>query len=504
MDSPARQAEIRAEKLMKDALESLDQALEARSYALATKHAETNQASQEEQTALRRSVDQLREQCEESSKSSTAEIAALTAANAELSTRVTSMEDGLTAMAKMVSDLTEQVSKHDVNRLREQVEAMESNVQTTLLQQNNIRMYMKHQAEGIRCLTVDSAQSRHPVVPNDDFNQPQDAGTKHPFPHALAAGIERSPQQITRRMPDVDHAAVDVDQLAGQRSPSSATFRGPSSDSDDGRHAFGDSRKSTSSSAKRTAYQRHSASFEEALSIPHKRSGSLQRKPAERNLRKASAECFAASAIPPLKPSALQNIFAAVDADKKDYAMSSDASSEIVVARSRPAPISLTSELSPASKEITQKIAEGQSALDSLKSVGATLSPNKQSLSWPQQPVVSLSPAAQARNGIAAQAPQHTGQRLEPMLGAADSTLPGLLDGSKPLIATARSPVQQSRVLPSTQSTQVLPAPPAGQRRSSRERKKKGLPDNFVDLSTYVNDKRLGLVPKREGHERLS
>merc|ERR1711964_348999 len=31
--------------------------------------------------------------------------------------------------------------------------------------------------------------------------QPQDSGTKsHPYPHALVAGIERYPQQITRRM----------------------------------------------------------------------------------------------------------------------------------------------------------------------------------------------------------------------------------------------------------------------------------------------------------------
>jgi large subunit ribosomal protein L27e len=31
--------------------------------------------------------------------------------------------------------------------------------------------------------------------------QPQDAGNKsHPYPHALVAGIERYPQQITRRM----------------------------------------------------------------------------------------------------------------------------------------------------------------------------------------------------------------------------------------------------------------------------------------------------------------
>ncbi|KAK3077561.1 60S ribosomal protein L27B, partial [Coniosporium uncinatum] len=31
--------------------------------------------------------------------------------------------------------------------------------------------------------------------------QPQDTGTKsHPFPHALVAGIERYPSQITRRM----------------------------------------------------------------------------------------------------------------------------------------------------------------------------------------------------------------------------------------------------------------------------------------------------------------
>merc|ERR1712210_338991 len=31
--------------------------------------------------------------------------------------------------------------------------------------------------------------------------QPQDSGTKsHPYPHALVAGIERCPQQITRRM----------------------------------------------------------------------------------------------------------------------------------------------------------------------------------------------------------------------------------------------------------------------------------------------------------------
>ena len=31
--------------------------------------------------------------------------------------------------------------------------------------------------------------------------QPQDGGNKsHPFPHALVAGIERYPSQITRRM----------------------------------------------------------------------------------------------------------------------------------------------------------------------------------------------------------------------------------------------------------------------------------------------------------------
>ncbi|KAH0251639.1 hypothetical protein KCU91_g19188, partial [Aureobasidium melanogenum] len=31
--------------------------------------------------------------------------------------------------------------------------------------------------------------------------QPVDQGTKsHPFPHALVAGIERYPQQVTRRM----------------------------------------------------------------------------------------------------------------------------------------------------------------------------------------------------------------------------------------------------------------------------------------------------------------
>ncbi|PBP25110.1 large subunit ribosomal protein L27e [Diplocarpon rosae] len=39
------------------------------------------------------------------------------------------------------------------------------------------------------------------ILPGVVLIQPQDSGTKsHPYPHALVAGIERYPSQITRRM----------------------------------------------------------------------------------------------------------------------------------------------------------------------------------------------------------------------------------------------------------------------------------------------------------------
>ncbi|KAF2214529.1 hypothetical protein CERZMDRAFT_95792 [Cercospora zeae-maydis SCOH1-5] len=501
--------------MVKDAYDSLHQALEAKCRALQMKHLEANQITQEEQKSLRRSLESLREQWEEAIKSSTTRATAiwtaaeesqqecarltecndtLSATNKELSARVTSMEDGLTAMAMAVADLSEQVSKHDVNGLREQLEAVESNVQKTLLQQNNILMDMKHQAEGAHCLTDDTTQLRNPgklsfVLPS-----------RRPTP-STNKKLPALPLESQQAEPDDDHAAMEIDQLAPHRSQSSVTFRALSPGSDDSRQAFDSPRKSTAASAKRTAYQRHSSSFEEALNFPHKRSGSLQRKPAERNLRKASAECFTASAVPPPKPSSLQITFAATDAYGNDYAMSSDASSEIVVARTRPAPVNMISELSPASKGISQKIAEGQSALDSLKSLAATLSPIKQPSAWPQQPVATVSPAARVGNAFTPRAQQHIEQSPEPILAAADSTLPGLLGGSQPLTATSRSPVQASQALSSKQSTHVLPASATHQRRSLRESKKKGPPEDFVDIRTYKNDKRLGLVPKREGQE---
>lgn len=317
-----------------------------------------------------------------------------------------------------------------------------------------------------------------------------------------------SPQTLQESNRDGQNATEDIDEPAQPRSPSSATFRGSPPDKSDDRQAFDGSQAFTLTSRKRTTTQRQSESFDEELKMPHKRSGSLQRKRASINLKKASADSVPESSFAPRKPSSLQQFFTATDATEDDYEIGSgsgsDASSEIIVARSQPAPVHLTSEFSPASQGVFQKILNGQSAIDSLKTLGANPSPKAQPPSWPQMSSAKVPPAYLdgGRNSISTQVSQQTEQSPEPVLGLTDTSLPGLFSNSQPLATAGQAPYGPAQPSqdpsPSKQPVQMLSAPTGGRRRSSREAKKKGVPDDFVDLRTLKNDKVLGLMPKRD------
>ncbi|GIZ37956.1 hypothetical protein CKM354_000138400 [Cercospora kikuchii] len=529
MERSAQPGEMQADAMVQDAFNGFLNALDARSDdrfdALEKKHEKANQVIQEQQKALQSSVSALREQCEERSKSFGAETAAiwdalkqfkkehderhstLSAANAESLAHLSSMRDGLTAVHKMVTDLGQQIGEHDTTSLSDELEQVKESVQTLLQQQqttvralveerNGLQMKLQQQEPLVR--TILGATDKLVQVPKSSLR-------------VVPATDERPlllPQPLQESNRNNQDAAEDSEEPAQLRSPSSATFRGSPPDKSNDRQAFDGSMAFTLTSRKRTTTQRQSESFDEELKMPHKRSGSLQRKRATINLKKASADSVPESTFAPRKPSSLQRIFTATDATEDDYEIGSgsgsDVSSEIIVTRSQPAPAHLTSEFSPASQGVYQKILNGQSAIDSLKTLGANPSPKAQPPPWSQVSGAKVPPARLdgGHNSISTQVSQQTELSPEPVVGLTDTSLPGLFSNSQPLAMAGQAPygpAQPSRdPSPSKQPVQMLSAPTGGRRRSSREAKKKGVPDDFVDLRTLKNDKVLGLVPKRD------
>lgn len=113
--------------MLQDAFKGLLNALDARSDArfdaIEKEHEKANRVIQEQQQALQTALGALREQCEQRSKSSSVDMAAiwdalnqfkkedsernsaLSAANEDLSANLASTRDGLIAVHKMVTDL---------------------------------------------------------------------------------------------------------------------------------------------------------------------------------------------------------------------------------------------------------------------------------------------------------------------------------------------------------------------------------------------------------------
>ncbi|PPJ59804.1 hypothetical protein CBER1_04347 [Cercospora berteroae] len=536
MEPSAQPGEVQANGMAQDAfnvfLNALDVRSDARFDALEREHEKANQVIQEQQKALQSCLDALREQCEERSKLSGAEMAAiwdalkqfkkendernsaLSAANTESSAHLASMRDGLTAVHELVTDLGRQIGERNTTLLSDEIDQVKESVQTLLQQQqDNVQALVTE-----RNAMQTKLQQQEPLVrtilgATDNWYQSQSPATL-PGLRVVPATDERPPvlpQSLQKSNRNDQNAAEDIDEPAQLRSPSSATFRGSPPDKSDDRQAFDGSLAFTLTSRKRTTTQRQSESFDEDLKMPHKRSGSLQRKRATINLKKASADSVPESTFASRKPSSLQQIFTATDATEDDYEIGSgsgsDASSEMIVARSQPAPTHLTAEFSPASQGVFQKILNGQSAIDSLKTLGANSSPKAHPPSWPQMSGANVPPAHlhSGRNTISTQVSQQTELSPEPVLGLTDTSLPGLFSDSRPLTMAGQaphSPAQLSQgTSPSKQPVQMLSAPTGGRRRSSREAKKKGVPDDFVDLRTLKNDKILGLVPKRDQHE---
>lgn len=211
------------------------------------------------------------------------------------------------------------------------------------------------------------------------------------------------------------------------------------------------------SAIKRTMSQRHSenGSFED---IPHKRSGSLQRKRGRSDLNKASRESVEKSSMEdldvkdfnatlegtPQPTSQVQKsvAYAQTGPNQQEPGYDSDLSSEIVVARPKTKDVAsrsylqlpgdpIHSELSPASQSYLRKLSAGQaSASEMLESIAK------------------------------AAAPPNSSQRSYFF----DTDLQGSL---------------------------------AGRRHSTRDTKKKPTPDGFIDGRMLRNDKKLGLVLKK-------
>ncbi|CAK1359177.1 unnamed protein product [Cercospora beticola] len=551
MSPSAQPGEARADAMLQDACKGLLNALDARSAArfdaLEKEHEKANRVIQEQQQALQTSLGALREQCEQRSKSSGVDMAAiwdalnqfkkedsernsaLSAANEDLSANLASMRDGLTAVHKMVTDLGQQIGEHDTISLSGKLEQVEESVQELQHQQQTL---LQQQQTTVRALVEDrkyerlldgshvqelttlgsgmqtKLQQQESLVRTIDNWYKSQSPAAIPSLRVVPATYERLPslpQTLQGSNRNEHNAAEDIDDPAQLRSPSSATFRGSPPDKSDDRQAFDGSLAFTVTSRKRTTTQRQSETFDEELKAPHKRSGSLQRKRASINLKKASADSVAESSFATRKPSSLQQFFTATDATEDDYEIGSGsgsgASSEIVVARSQPAPARLTSEFSPASQGVFEKILNGQSAIYSLKTLGANPSPKAHPPSWPRMSGANV-PPAHLDGSRKAHSTQVSQLSPVPTLGLTDTSLPGLFSNSQPLTMAGQaphSPTQQSQgTTPSKQPAQILSAPAGGRRRSSREAKKKGVPDDFVDLRTLKSDKVLGLVPKEE------
>lgn len=251
--------------------------------------------------------------------------------------------------------------------------------------------------------------------------------------------------------------------LAAFRAQSSVTFRAVSQELEDSVGEFDEAPLQAKASAiKRTMSQRHSenGSFED---IPHKRSGSLQRKRGRSDLNKASRESVEKSSMEyldiedsdvedfnatlegtPQPTSQVQKsvAYAQTGPNQQEPGYYNDLSSEIVVARPKTRDAASRSylqlpgdpnhsELSPASQSHLRKLSAGQTS---------------------------------------------AGEMLESIAKAAP-----------PPNSSQRSHFFDTD----------LKGSPAGRRHSTRDTKKKPPPDGFIDVRTLRNDKKVGLVLKK-------